>query len=777
MKRTNLYNLAVINPTLSKQWHPVKNGLLTAYDVTPNSQKKVWWVCKKGHVWQALVSNRNKGVGCPYCIGKKVNKDNCLQTINPNIAREWHPTKNGNLSPKDFTTGSGIIIWWKCKEGHLWQASIAKRSSGRGCPYCSNKKVNKDNCLQTINPKLAKEWHPTKNDYLSPKDVTANSGKKVWWLCKKGHVWQAVITNRNKGIGCPYCHNKKVNEENCLQTINPVLAKEWHPIKNGKLTPKDVTLGSNKSVWWLCKKGHEWNTIIYNRKKGYGCPYCSGRKVNDDNCLQTINSKLAKEWHPTKNGKLSPKVILPNSNKKTWWICKRGHEWKAVVASRNNGRGCPYCSSNTSLMELRIYSEMKFLFKNAKHRIKLFNKECDIFIPNYNIVIEYDGLYWHTNKFLKDKEKTKHLQNRDFLVIRIREKGLAKVTNHDIIYSNTDNQLQLIKNILIIISSQIKIDLKHKKKIELYLKKKTLSNEKEFIKLYELLPSPSIENSLFFLNKILAKEWHPTKNGKLTPKDVSTHSGKKVWWLCKKGHEWNAIINNRNKGYGCPYCGGQKVHDDNCLQTINPILAKEWHPTKNGKLTPKDITANTNRKVWWTCKKGHEWLTSISQRNYGSGCPYCSGHKVSKDNCLQTINPKLAKEWHPSKNGSLTSYNVSYGSSKKVWWLCKKGHEWKVAVNDRNSGTGCPYCSNKKVNKDNCLQTINPKLAKEWHPTKNKNLTPDDVTTGSNKKVWWLCKRGHEWKAVVYSRSIGQGCPYCSGHKVSKDRCNTLQIS
>ncbi|MBW2174586.1 MAG: zinc-ribbon domain-containing protein [Deltaproteobacteria bacterium] len=95
MSRT--HNLRVVNPALSKEWHPTKNGTLTPRDVAPNSHKKTWWICDKGHEWQAKVQSRNKGSGCPYCAGRAVCIDNCLQTINPDLAKEWHPKKNGSL--------------------------------------------------------------------------------------------------------------------------------------------------------------------------------------------------------------------------------------------------------------------------------------------------------------------------------------------------------------------------------------------------------------------------------------------------------------------------------------------------------------------------------------------------------------------------------------------------------------------------------------------------------------------------------------------------------
>jgi len=131
-------------------------------------------------------------------------------------------------------------------------------------------------------------------------------------------------------------------------------------------------------------------------------------------------------------------------------------------------------------------------------------------------------------------------------------------------------------------------------------------------------------NDLLSVNPNLASQWHPTKNGQLTPSDVTPHSKKKVWWVCPKGHVWEASINRRSYGSDCPYCTGHAICDDNCLATLNPSLASQWHPTLNGQLTPKDVTPHSKKKVWWLCQKGHSWQTSIVCRSYGSGCPYCA---------------------------------------------------------------------------------------------------------------------------------------------------------
>ena len=127
-------------------------------------------------------------------------------------------------------------------------------------------------------------------------------------------------------------------------------------------------------------------------------------------------------------------------------------------------------------------------------------------------------------------------------------------------------------------------------------------------------------------------------------------------------------------------------------------------------------------------------------------------------------NAKLMAEWNWDKNNELKfdPNALTLGSHKKVWWKCRKEHEWQAAIKDRNNGRGCPYCVGKIVLKGyNDLQSVNPTLAKEWNYEKNNGLTPMDVTPGSNKKVWWKCSKGHEWQALIYNRQRGNSCPIC----------------
>ncbi len=170
----------------------------------------------------------------------KKNRKPSFAKTNRALAREWHPTKNAPLTPRDVTAGSTKKVWWLCKKGHAWEASIYNRQ-GSGCPYCTGRLATKENCLQTSNPELAAEWHPAKNAPLTPKDVRAGSGKRVWWVCREGHEWKAVITTRVKGSACPDCRKQR----KCLAVMKPELAREWHPTRNAPLTPKDVPAGSH----------------------------------------------------------------------------------------------------------------------------------------------------------------------------------------------------------------------------------------------------------------------------------------------------------------------------------------------------------------------------------------------------------------------------------------------------------------------------------------------------------------------------------------------------
>lgn len=131
-------DLATVNPSIAAQWHPVKNLPNTPGATLSGSHKKAWWLCGEGHEWEASVKSRAVGnTGCPYCSNQKVLKGyNDLESRCPDIAAMWNGEKNGDLRPDQVTLGSGKQVWWKCSEGHEWEAQIYRMIQKPRCPIC-----------------------------------------------------------------------------------------------------------------------------------------------------------------------------------------------------------------------------------------------------------------------------------------------------------------------------------------------------------------------------------------------------------------------------------------------------------------------------------------------------------------------------------------------------------------------------------------------------------------------------------------------------------------
>jgi len=211
--------------------------------------------------------------------------------------------------------------------------------------------------------------------------------------------------------------------------------------------------------------------------------------------------------------------------------------------------------------------------------------------------------------------------------------------------------------------------------------------------------------------------------------------------------------------------GHRKPRPGQSLADRFPDIAKQWHPTRNGVLTPAQLMPASNAKTWWRCRDGHEWEATVASRtSRGSGCPVHAGRQVVMGvNDLATRFPDLAAQWHPTRNGEQTSDDVVAGSATRAWWRCGQGHEWETTVNNRTSrGSGCPVCAGKKpLTGDASLAAQLPELAAQWHPHNNGDLRADQVSTTTRQKVWWECPTGHVYQAGVSARVRGAGCPLC----------------
>ena len=572
-----------------------------------------------------------------------------------------------------------------------------------------------------------------------------------------------------------------------LGDLFPALAEEWDTEKNGMLTPFDVKPGSSKKVWWKCKVcGHEWNSVIYNRAKGGGCPSCwesrRGKATSTaplEKSLAIQYPEVAAEWDYDKNTGLDPKSVYPKSNKRVWWKCKRNHEWKATIASRTSGSGCPMCNGekHTSFPEQVLFWYLSRDFPSSvvnRHKEIIDGKayEIDIFLPAIMTGVEYDGLYWHKAKSDQDKKKDEVLQKKGFRLFRVREGTKNQIEGNVIEYnSKTDWDANLgwaiksLENALGITASGI---------IDVQCHTTSILEQYKF---------NSLQDSLLLKSPEVAREWNYAKNGQVLPEMFANSSSQKVWWTCSKcGFEWQATIGNRTSGHGCPRCAidivaaeRSKAKEGESLGDKHPGLIDEWDFEKNGDLTPFDVNCGSGKKVWWKCKTcGYNWKASMAKRADGRGCPFCGNRVVIPGkNDLFTLFPQLKLEWNAEKNIGVDPNSLSTKTHKRINWKCIEcGNEWVAPVSDRTSGHGCPKCSKRRTAEKLSLPPsgesfadLHPDLILEWNNEKNGDLTPDHVFPQSQKKVWWKCSKcGYEWETIIASRAKGSNCPLCSGH-------------
>jgi hypothetical protein len=587
----------------------------------------------------------------------KVAKSNCLSTTHPQIAKQWHKTKNASLRPTGVTKGSAKRVWWQCtkEKSHSWQMPIAARTGqNQGCPYCSNRRASITNnlkhwCLSNGDrgKKVMREYVAA-NNLMTIDELTSNSHVNASWKCSicKEH-WTASPNRRISMLSdCPYCSGHKVGKTNNLKAKFPVVAQQWHPKKNGQLLPTDVSPHSNKRVWWKCdsQPDHVWQANVASKtSKGdkKGCPFCQGLMVAKSNCLSTTHPQIARQWHPIKNSTLKPSDITGGSSKKVWWQCVRvdSHSWLMTPSARTSqNQGCPYCAN-------RRVSESNSLATKFPHIAQLLDQKRSGFAADGVISTSTKIAWW------KCPNGDDH-QWRATVLATVKSKSCPYCPPHITKLSKTNSLAGWCKN------------------------------------------------NGDFGNRVLS-EWDKNLNRKISPETVIyTAQRIKIHWQCSvaNDHKWVADPYRRTiDRQTCPFCSRRKASSTNNLLARYPELAKCVHPSKNTGIDLSEISPNNHLKLWWKCPNGedHVFKSSVNAMKGKFKCGFCDGKRVSNTNSLQFLNPELAAEWHPTKNQTLTPQKITGNSRNSVWWKCKSDsrHEWTATVGARNAaGTGCPYC-------------------------------------------------------------------------------------
>ena len=565
---------------------------------------------------------------------------------------------------------------------------------------------------------------------------------------------------------------------------NARLMSEWDWEENDRceLDPKKLTLGSGEKANWVCTKGHKWVASIVDKTgKGLGCPYCSNKRILPGyNDLQSQRPDLMADWDYEANT-IDPSAVAVKSSKTAAWICPKGHKYNKAIYKRAAGEGCPSCAKalRTSFSEQCFFFYIKKVYPDAINSYReIFDNgmELDIFIPSVKTGIEYDGVFWHDQSGLSREEKKYHICKENHIrLFRIKEGSFTDFAdNADRIWfipQKCDYQLldfyitDLLKHLIFWSANLPDVNVA-RDKLEI-LEFKTLR----------------FEDSLAALYPEIAKEWHPSKNGKLTPDLFIPGSSERAWWLCPKcGNEWQASIVNRTKGHGCDICATsrRKITKKDTILSRRGSIDKKWclldWDYEENEYGPEYYTNGSGEVVSWRCHNcGYKWKTPICNRtrDYKNGCPLCSGKEiVSGINDLPTVKPELMEEWDYENNTEIDPTTVGRGSHEYVSWKCKIcGYRWTAQIYNRANGKGCPCCANRVVVPGiNDLATTDPELAAEWHPTLN-SLKPTEVTRGQSKKIYWICtKCGNVWQDTLNHRSRGRGCSHCRKHSQKPDQ-------
>jgi len=404
---------------------------------------------------------------------KKIAISSSFAKLFPKLLLEWDCEKNTHDPYKLSKGSSAFKVWWLCKEGHSYAMDIYSRTTLKyGCKICGNirgakkrvkKILNTSGSLEQNNPEIAKEWHPTKNGNLKPKNVTIGSNKKVFWKCKFGHVWEAIIVNRagKAKTGCPYCTKrvslgevrvysellnffdntelhvriKNLEVDIIIKELDLAIELDGYPWHKGR-EDRDISKNIN-----LEKLGFKVFRLRDSELKKIKCNYstfkannvCIGDIKNilifilknyklSENRFQKLNEyinyqenflsqklyekilktfpgsikgkslldthpEISDEWDFEKNFPLKPEDFTKGAHRKVYWICKQNplHSWEATIKDRTvKNSKCPVCSRESRSGNKNVnYDHMKYKFIHNNKEIFFgtkfeFHKKFDI---------------------------------------------------------------------------------------------------------------------------------------------------------------------------------------------------------------------------------------------------------------------------------------------------------------------------------------------------------------------------------------------------------------
>ena len=734
---------------------------------------KFLWICPKhgeyeqqlGHMIRAL---KNGTIGCPYCNGFKVRREDSAGAKAPELIKEWASSNESTLY--EYAPNSKYLATWCCPDcGTKWKAPIYERVQGYGkCPTCYGNKTFKERY-----PELEKYY--AKDNTLPYEDAIVSDYTPRNWICEKGHEFTASFYKiHDQGFRCPYCENKKaLKGYNDFEHLYPVLAQDYDEEKNGNKASEVVV--SYRNVYFKCKNGHSFvRPIIRHVELNGQCPICSGTVLKKgSNDLATIYPAVILFWDYEKNEK-RPDQVLATLDNSYHFVCSNGHHFKCTLRELvENDFHCPVCEGKrvdpekTSLQALNpeLASEFSVNNKSTASQIAFDTSK---------------KVLW-----------TCPTCGEDYLY-PVNER---KIGDNSCPYCN-HTKLKSGVNDLTITNPQLASEFSPRndkkanevgewQKYEVFWICPTCKQEfrREVRKMaagFDECPICTGRVAIEGYNS-LADE-HPDipfiwseKNDKKPTEVTSISSYDAIWYCptCKQEfrREVRKVVDDE---FECPICTGKTVVAGyNSLEDEYPEIAKRWAES-NDRLPSEVLSSHIYRAEWVCPTCGGKYTASVRDVVNGlAECPYCNNEKpLAGFNTLKALYPEIAKEMNP--NNEKGPDDVLPTSAYLAEWTCPTcGYTYKASVRDRVASDDlCPACAGKKAQAGfNSLLDIYPEVQDEWAENENTllGIFPDEILPTSNARVWWECKdcgRKYLLSVNMWVEKHNRGmtsCTYCSG--------------
>jgi hypothetical protein len=307
------------------------------------------------------------------------------------------------------------------------------------------------------------------------------------------------------------------------------------------------------------------------------------------------------------------------------------------------GVGCPKCSTiGVSERQVRLEFELAAAGLPVAHGFPPINVngkraiKADIALPSLQLVVEYDGSYYHARKAHADRSQTAALESVGWTVLRVREQPLPALGGHEVSVLPTEP----IKSVAIkVVESLVAMGHVASHRVEYVRDPEEWGRQQANEALYKYRA-----RSLAVEFPAVASELDPDKNNGVMPEGVHPGSNTKFLWTCAEcGLEWRTMVWIRTAGHGCPRCsrtrGGAKraaPPPGRSFGDLFPEAAAEWHMKRNKPLSAFDVYPASAKVVWWQCARGHEWQARVADRRQYGRCRKCSAIERQRKADLKT---------------------------------------------------------------------------------------------------------------------------------------------